>query len=48
MSATCMGGLGRQIPGSYAEYTCVAEANIRPSKTIRLFTFSNHEERILY
>lgn len=28
--ATCMGGLGRQIPGSYAEYTCVAEANIRP------------------
>jgi NADPH:quinone reductase-like Zn-dependent oxidoreductase len=34
LSATCMGGLGRQIPGSYAEYTCVAEANIRPSKTI--------------
>ncbi|KAF7528758.1 hypothetical protein G7054_g10055 [Neopestalotiopsis clavispora] len=30
LSATCMGGLGRQIPGSYAEYTCVAEANIRP------------------
>ncbi|KAI1454876.1 putative zinc-binding oxidoreductase [Annulohypoxylon moriforme] len=28
--ATCMGGLGRQIPGSYAEYTCVSEANIRP------------------
>ncbi|KAI8623987.1 putative zinc-binding oxidoreductase [Xylariaceae sp. FL1651] len=28
--ATCMGGLGRQIPGSYAEYTCVLEANIRP------------------
>ncbi|ETS85051.1 hypothetical protein PFICI_03076 [Pestalotiopsis fici W106-1] len=28
--ATCMGGLGRQIPGSYAQYTCVAEANMRP------------------
>ncbi|KAI2618935.1 putative zinc-binding oxidoreductase [Hypomontagnella submonticulosa] len=28
--ATCMGGLGRQIPGSYAEYTCVSEANVRP------------------
>lgn len=27
--ATCMGGLGRQIPGSYAEYCCVAEANLR-------------------
>lgn len=27
--ATCMGGLGRQIPGSYAEYTCVAQENIR-------------------
>ncbi|OTA90715.1 hypothetical protein M434DRAFT_397804 [Hypoxylon sp. CO27-5] len=28
--ATCMGGLGRQTPGSYAEYTCVSEGNIRP------------------
>ncbi|ORY57780.1 putative zinc-binding oxidoreductase [Pseudomassariella vexata] len=28
--ATCMGGLGRMIPGSYAEYTCVAETNMRP------------------
>ncbi|KAI0895370.1 putative zinc-binding oxidoreductase [Annulohypoxylon nitens] len=28
--ATCMGGLGRQIPGSYAEYTCVSQANVRP------------------
>lgn len=28
--ATCMGGLGRQIPGSYQEYTCVAEENLRP------------------
>ncbi|KAI2467064.1 putative zinc-binding oxidoreductase [Annulohypoxylon bovei var. microspora] len=28
--ATCMGGLGRQIPGSYAEYTCVSEVNVRP------------------
>lgn len=27
--ATCMGGLGRQIPGSYQEYTCVPEANLR-------------------
>ncbi|ROV90981.1 hypothetical protein VSDG_07682 [Cytospora chrysosperma] len=28
--ATCMGGLGRQIPGSYEEYCCVPQANIRP------------------
>lgn len=27
--ATCMGGLGRQIPGSYEEYCCVAEENLR-------------------
>lgn len=27
--ATCMGGLGREIPGSYQEYTCVAEENVR-------------------
>ncbi|KAJ4415507.1 hypothetical protein N0V82_007309 [Gnomoniopsis sp. IMI 355080] len=27
--ATCMGGLGRTIPGSYQEYTCVAEENLR-------------------
>ncbi|KAK6849778.1 zinc-binding oxidoreductase [Apiospora arundinis] len=27
--ATCMGGLGREIPGSYAEYTCVDAKNIR-------------------
>ncbi|KAK7995931.1 zinc-binding oxidoreductase [Apiospora marii] len=27
--ATCMGGLGREIPGSYAEYTCVDAENIR-------------------
>ncbi|KAK1752667.1 zinc-type alcohol dehydrogenase superfamily [Echria macrotheca] len=27
--ATCMGGLGRQIPGSYAEYTCVPPQNLR-------------------
>ncbi|KAF3763256.1 hypothetical protein M406DRAFT_48425 [Cryphonectria parasitica EP155] len=27
--ATCMGGLGRQIPGSYAEYCCVPEENLR-------------------
>ncbi|KAH6880804.1 putative zinc-binding oxidoreductase [Thelonectria olida] len=26
---TCMGGLGRFMPGSYAEYTCVAIENIR-------------------
>ncbi|QLI70021.1 Quinone oxidoreductase [Metarhizium brunneum] len=26
--ATCMGGLGRQIPGSYAEYACPLKANI--------------------
>lgn len=25
-----MGGLGRLIQGSYAEYTCVAETNVRP------------------
>ncbi|KAK8136029.1 quinone reductase [Apiospora sp. TS-2023a] len=29
-AATCMGGLGREIPGSYAEYTCVDAGNIRP------------------
>ncbi|KAK8058241.1 hypothetical protein PG994_008689 [Apiospora phragmitis] len=28
-TATCMGGLGREIPGSYAEYTCVDAKNIR-------------------
>ncbi|KAH8894203.1 putative zinc-binding oxidoreductase [Thozetella sp. PMI_491] len=28
--ATCMGGLGREIHGSYAEYTCVAQENVRP------------------
>ncbi|KAK6087733.1 zinc-binding protein [Seiridium cupressi] len=28
--ATCMGGMGRQIQGSYAEYTCVTETNVRP------------------
>ncbi|KAK7967681.1 uncharacterized protein PG986_001958 [Apiospora aurea] len=28
--ATCMGGLGREIPGSYAEYTCADAGNIRP------------------
>src|ERR1700760_3690951 len=27
--ASCMGGLGRQIPGSYAEYTCVSLENLR-------------------
>jgi NADPH:quinone reductase-like Zn-dependent oxidoreductase len=25
-----MGGLGRQIPGSYAQYVCVTETNVRP------------------
>ncbi|KAI1384349.1 putative zinc-binding oxidoreductase [Hypoxylon trugodes] len=34
--ATCMGGLGRQIPGSYAEYTCVSETNVRPIPTTSL------------
>lgn len=29
MIATCMGGLGREIPGSYAEYACPFERNIR-------------------
>ncbi|KAI0474123.1 hypothetical protein GGR56DRAFT_676554 [Xylariaceae sp. FL0804] len=28
--AACMGGLGREIPGSYAEYTCVAARDVRP------------------
>jgi len=28
--ATCMGGLGRDIPGSYAEYTCVDARHVRP------------------
>ncbi|KAJ0337398.1 hypothetical protein COL154_006023 [Colletotrichum chrysophilum] len=28
--ATCMGGLGREIPGSYAEYVCVPAENVRP------------------
>ncbi len=27
--ATCMGGLGREIPGSYAEYVCVEQKNVR-------------------
>ncbi|KAJ4387470.1 hypothetical protein N0V93_008062 [Gnomoniopsis smithogilvyi] len=27
--ATCMGGLGREIPGSYQEYTCAVEENLR-------------------
>ncbi|KAJ0384974.1 hypothetical protein COL922a_007254 [Colletotrichum nupharicola] len=27
--ATCMGGLGREIPGSYAEYVCVPAENVR-------------------
>jgi NADPH:quinone reductase-like Zn-dependent oxidoreductase len=27
--ASCMGGLGRQIPGSYAEYTCVTSKYLR-------------------
>ncbi|OAQ87737.1 alcohol dehydrogenase superfamily, zinc-type [Purpureocillium lilacinum] len=27
--ATCMGGLGRQIPGSYAEYSCPWKQNVR-------------------
>lgn len=27
--ATCMGGLGRETPGSYQEYCCVAEGNLR-------------------
>ncbi|OAA60852.1 Alcohol dehydrogenase superfamily, zinc-type [Cordyceps fumosorosea ARSEF 2679] len=28
--ATCMGGLGREIPGSYAEYVCPAHHFVKP------------------
>ncbi|KAI0383662.1 putative zinc-binding oxidoreductase [Hypomontagnella monticulosa] len=40
--ATCMGGLGRQIPVSYAEYTCVSEANLRsiPATTLSIATLA--------
>jgi NADPH:quinone reductase-like Zn-dependent oxidoreductase len=31
-----MGGLGRSINGSYAEYTCVSTANIRPIPATKL------------
>ncbi|KAJ6445122.1 alcohol dehydrogenase superfamily, zinc-type [Purpureocillium lavendulum] len=40
--ATCMGGLGRQIPGSYAEYSCPWKKNIRavPDTTLPLATLA--------
>lgn len=31
-----MGGLGRQLQGSYAEYTCVSEVNVRPIPSTNL------------
>ncbi|CAH0058618.1 unnamed protein product [Clonostachys solani] len=33
---TCMGGLGREIPGSYAEYTCASIGNLREVPTTTL------------
>ncbi|VUC32822.1 unnamed protein product [Clonostachys rosea] len=33
---TCMGGLGREIPGSYAEYTCASIGNLREVPTTSL------------
>jgi NADPH:quinone reductase-like Zn-dependent oxidoreductase len=31
--ATCMGGMGRQFDGGYAEYTCVPAAQVQPVNT---------------
>jgi NADPH:quinone reductase-like Zn-dependent oxidoreductase len=31
--ATCMGGLGRQFDGGYAEYTCVPASQVQPVST---------------
>jgi NADPH:quinone reductase-like Zn-dependent oxidoreductase len=31
-----MGGLGRQLPGSYAEYACVIDKNVRPIPSTNL------------
>jgi len=37
--ATCMGGLGRELDGSYAEFTCVAQENIRAIPDTRSLTW---------
>ncbi|OAA76703.1 Alcohol dehydrogenase superfamily, zinc-type [Akanthomyces lecanii RCEF 1005] len=34
--ATCMGGLGREIPGSYAEYTCQSQKFVIPFPDVGL------------
>jgi NADPH:quinone reductase-like Zn-dependent oxidoreductase len=33
MVATCMGGMGRQFDGGYAEYTCVPAGQVQPVST---------------
>ena len=42
MIATCMGGLGRTIPGSYAEYACPSKSHVRPvpSTTLPIATIA--------
>lgn len=45
--ATCMGGLGRSLSGSYAEYTCVAQENIRripDTKNLRVAELASFPE----
>lgn len=46
--ATCMGGLGRQIPGSYAEYVCVSSENVRliPPTSLSIATLASLPEMI--
>ncbi|KAF9872444.1 zinc-binding dehydrogenase [Colletotrichum karsti] len=46
--ATCMGGLGRQIPGSYAEYVCVPIENVRsiPQTNLPVATLASLPEMI--
>ncbi|KAI8299032.1 hypothetical protein K4K61_011012 [Colletotrichum sp. SAR11_59] len=44
--ATCMGGLGREIPGSYAEYVCVPAENVRsfPQTSLPIATLASLPE----
>ncbi|KXH67820.1 zinc-binding alcohol dehydrogenase domain-containing protein 2 [Colletotrichum salicis] len=46
--ATCMGGLGRQIPGSYAEYVCVSAENVRalPAASLPIETLASLPEML--
>ncbi|KAI0127040.1 putative zinc-binding oxidoreductase [Xylariales sp. AK1849] len=43
-----MGGLGRSIPGSYAEYTCVADTNVRaiPPTSLPVSTLASLPEML--